>query len=296
MPGGGFRHPIDECRKRRSARNGFASLKKANFDEELLFAVKKALAIKKTERGSDLNGLQPFAGLDSGKMGMMAAEYARNEVKCHVRMHYCDSRNDALEKIPAAKEMKIPGDSMRLQSLFTQDGRQLKDFCHLIVVRDGISYVPQGMQVDFLSQLRLSLVRGGRITIADIYAKNDEVQNALNSILSLAQEYSGRNPRKDGTCHVPAYEDWNDIVANASFADFKVACILDRRVTADDLMPAGKRGAASARRDALSAMNKAIIKIGARNKMFAVTCGLGVNRGEATFLMPYLVVSATRKA
>ena len=151
-----------------------------------------------------------------------------------VLVHFLDERGSGN---PDGSRLELTFNDIRLEPLLKLEAegyqtvqcdvreigeRHPKTF-HVALVRFGIKDIPEQDKQDVLWSLNRSLIRGGRLVVADMYAPSKESQAALNEVHSSKQVLAGREVDKEGACHIPTQEEWTGLLRATDFSPVQVA-------------------------------------------------------------------------
>lgn len=89
-------------------------------------------------------------------------------------------------------------------------------FFDLSVVRFGLKDIPELVKLQAVESMHASLVPGGRMVVADLYAP-DSVQSNVNIIHRTKQRFSGRNESIEGELFIPSRRQWVQLLLRAGF-------------------------------------------------------------------------------
>lgn len=142
---------------------------------------------------------------------------------------FLDLSQQQLKRIPPNEEGFIR--SIRADARVFPFGQESLD---VVVARYAIKDLTKGEQPKVLVGIRDILRPGERLVIADMVAPDTEgAKEWLNKHHALKQELSGRDPEREGVCHIPTIQEWVTLLETIGFqaniADWHVS-----RVTTSD--------------------------------------------------------------
>lgn len=88
----------------------------------------------------------------------------------------------------------------------------------VVVARYGVKDLPVEQQPGALTEMVRVIRPGGRLVIADMVAP-EGTQAWLNGHHALKQELGGRDPRTEGTCHIPTKREWITRLTESGLVD-----------------------------------------------------------------------------
>lgn len=155
---------------------------------------------------------EPLRILDAmcgpGKVGQLITKEARlHEVPTN--LFFNDARATALELATPDSEKRILGNVCSVGDLCA-------GFFDLSVVRFGLKDIPELVKLQAVESMHASLVPGGRMVVADLYAP-DSVQSNVNIIHRTKQRFSGRNESIEGELFIPSRRQWVQLLLRAGF-------------------------------------------------------------------------------
>ncbi|MEK6979444.1 MAG: hypothetical protein AABW86_04435 [Candidatus Micrarchaeota archaeon] len=156
---------------------------------------------------------EPLRILDAmcgpGKVGqLITSEALLHEVPTN--LFFNDARAAALELATPDSEKRIPGNVCSVRDLYA-------GFFDLSVVRFGLKDIPDLAKLQAVESLHASLVPGGRLVVADLYAPAS-IRSDVNTIHRTKQRFSGRNESIEGELFIPTRGQWTQLLLRAGFA------------------------------------------------------------------------------
>lgn len=125
--------------------------------------------------------------------------------------YFFDLARRQLEKInnPDASILKIQADARLIpvtDNMFDVE-----------VARYAVKDLRKEDQPKALSEIFRTLKPGGNFTLADMVAPSVETKDWLNMQHAKKQEFSGRDPSREGVCHIPTADEWITLLKSAGF-------------------------------------------------------------------------------
>jgi|GEM_PF-1168399 len=87
----------------------------------------------------------------------------------------------------------------------------------IVAVRYGLNDLIPVQIVKALSSIFDSIVNGGRVVIADMFAPTKEGQESIRAFHAEKQRFAGRDVAKEGECYIPTIAEWMDFLQQAGF-------------------------------------------------------------------------------
>ncbi|MBU1326597.1 class I SAM-dependent methyltransferase [Patescibacteria group bacterium] len=125
--------------------------------------------------------------------------------------YFFDLARRQLEKInnPNSSTVKVQADARLIPVA--------DNMFDLEVARYAVKDLTKEDQPKALLEIFRTLKPGGNFTLADMVAPSVETKYWLNMQHAKKQEFSGRDPSREGICHIPTEDEWIVLLRNVGF-------------------------------------------------------------------------------
>lgn len=162
----------------------------------------------------------------------------------------------------------------------------------ITVVRYGLKDFPKGQTEEVLDSLKGTLAVGGRLVVADMYAKTPRGQEGVIAVHSTKQEFAGRNRKKEGMCYIPLREEWIALVEKAGFRNVQI--VFQGTSDVNTMQWAGQFGPKADDARMIADMNTIIRRVCEDNRVFRDQFEVRFSGGEVTLRFPIMVLQADK--